>query len=245
MATAIFTSNSKNKKIRGYNGARVCTTYASIKGSCPLDCKLLETKECYALHGNVGLIIRRLDVGVKPEDSLRVAREEAQKIDESFGGGPIPQDGAKGGRDLRLHTAGDCKTNVTAGIIAAAAERWLQRGGGSVWSYTHAYKHVKRESWGPVSIFASVDQPEEGLVVIEDGYAPARYVADFPKSGKPWKEMGVTWIPCPAQTKDDIGCADCRICMQANKLRKQNKGVAFEAHGCKVNKMKERLQEAS
>ena len=44
-------------------------------------------------------------------------------------------------------------------------------------------------------------------------------------------EDGVRWIPCPAQTRDDVTCDSCRLCWDDAKLRAINAGVAFEAHG--------------
>ena len=236
---AILVKDSDNKKIRGYRGARVCITYSSIEATCPRTCKLYKTKECYGMYGRTSLILKRLDAGVTAGDSLQVTKVEAQKITDSFKGGTIPQDGAKGGRDLRLHTVGDTTTNRAAKYLAAAADHWYARGGGRVWTYTHAWQKIDRRSWGSVSVLASVDKPEDVRKARARGYVPAKYVADFPS--KRWKSEGTTWIACPAQVRDNVGCADCRLCMNDQQLRSKRMGIAFEAHGSKGTAMKKRL----
>lgn len=244
MTNAIFVEKSTNHKLGGTwrkNEPRMCTTYTSIKATCPQSCVLYKTGECYAMLGYVGFITRRLDDGVGPRDSYYVALQEAKAIDQSFRGGMIRQDGMKGGRDLRLHTAGDCKTNIAAKIIAGAIDRWKERGGGDVWTYTHAWKKVHRECWGGVSVLASIDKVEDAVMAVNAGYAPARYVARLQNGAKPWKEKGITWIPCKAQTKDS-SCAFCRICMGADKLLDKKMGVVFAAHGCKEGQMVARLE---
>jgi hypothetical protein len=236
---AIFVEKSENRKISG--GFGMSTTYLSIKATCPNSCVLKQTQECYAMcGGHVGMIVRRLDKGVKSNDAIKVAREEAREIRCAFRGGPIPQDGIKGGRDLRGRTSGDSRTNTTAKIFAAAIKNWKNRGGGSAWSYTHAWKDIKRSSWGKhVSILASIDNVKDAKRALREYYAPARYVPEF--KTKAWVENGIRWIPCPAQIKEEVTCATCRLCMNDKKLKKMKAGIAFTAHGNRGLQMKKRL----
>ena len=232
--------------------------------------------------------------------SVDVARAEAAAIDGAFRGGPID------GRPLRLHTVGDCRNRTAARIVGGAVVRWLDRGGGKVWTYTHAGADVPRLAWGPrMSVLASVDTLDQVGKAIAAGYAPARYVADFPTGSKSWSEGGIRWIPCPAQTRgfntDGIkvsttyasiektcpktcklkttrecygmhgrvgmvtrridaethpgailteksgnakikACAQCGLCLDADRLRDRGFGIAFSAHGVKAKSMKRRLE---
>lgn len=236
---AIFVEDSQNAKISQPGAGKVSATYASIRDSCPTGCALRKTRECYAMQGHVALQTRRLEYG-RGTSVLQVAREEARAIDRAFGSGPVPQDGAAGGRDLRLHVSGDCRTNQAARIVSAAAGRLQQRGGGRVWSYTHAFHKVRRASWADVSVLASVDDLSEVRLARRQGYAPARYVGDFPNGPLAWQEAGVRWIPCPAQTKDR-SCVECRLCFDDRALYRRRAGIAFAAHGNKSVSMKRRL----
>jgi hypothetical protein len=83
------------------------------------------------------------------------------------------------GRPLRLHTVGDCRTDEAARIVAAAAERYMDAGGGPVWTYTHAWRLVDRASWGRVSVLASCETPEQVELARARGYATAIVVDEF------------------------------------------------------------------
>ena len=244
MPLAIAVHKSGNEKLaRAGSSAkggigRVSTTYASIETSCPKTCVLYHTGECYAQLGQVGMHVSRLDQVGTPEET---ARAEARALDNLFKGGPVPQDGARGGRDLRLHTSGDARTKRAVSILAAAVERWYERGGGMAWTYTHAWNKVHRLFWNGVSVLGSIDSLNQLSDVRAAMYAPARYVSEFPDHGKSWVEDGIRWIPCPAQLREDIACADCRLCMNADALYERNAGIAFAAHGVRSKMMRKRL----
>lgn len=240
---ALFVANTDNSKIASARGlGKVSTTYVSIEASCPTTCKLRKDKTCYAENGHVGMSVARIEARSQGSGPNDAARDEANCIDAAFKRGPIPMDGARGGRDLRLHTSGDCRTCTAALTVGHAAERWKARGGGDVWTYTHAWKNVHRAVWGAaVSVLASLDRVEDALKAREQGYAPARIVAEH-KSDKAYTEHGVKWIPCPAQTRENIGCADCRLCMHADRLHATGMGIAFAAHGARAGKLKRRLE---
>jgi hypothetical protein len=80
---------------------------------------------------------------------------------------------------MRLHTVGDCRTDEAAKIVAAAAERYMDAGGGPVWTYTHAWRLVDRASWGRVSVLASCETPEQVELARARGYATAIVVDEF------------------------------------------------------------------
>lgn len=205
---------SANEKI-----GKVSTTYLATV-SC-VDCPL-KGAGCYAEHGMVALHKRRLDAAVRARKAspARQAQAEADGIDAL----------KARGQGLRLHTSGDCPTEESARIVADAAERFMARGGGKAWTYTHAWRRVTRKSWGSVSILASVETLADAKRAMRRGWATARVVPTFP-SDKAWHEGGVRWIPCPAQTRDNVTCESCRLCWDDAKLRTIGAGVAFDAHG--------------
>jgi len=63
------------------------------------------------------------------------------------------------------------KTDAAALVVAAAAARYRARGGDPVWTYTHAWRDVARESWGQLSIFASCETAADVVEAGARGYA--------------------------------------------------------------------------
>ncbi len=226
---AILAESSANKKIAGKG--QISATYVATSVSCPTSCAL-RGEGCYAEYGRVGLHVQRLNKqatpGMRPEAA---ARAERRAIRAAFRGGPIPQDGARGGRDLRMHVSGDARTRRAAQILADAAREWKARGGGEVWTYTHGWETVPARDWGPISVLASMEDPKLAKKARRRGYAPAVVVPKH-TSDKAYRLPGsdVEWLPCPQQTRG-IPCSDCRLCMKSKWLRKTNRGIAFEAHG--------------
>lgn len=237
MHGATYVSDSGNSKLNG--SKPIDATYVSIESSCPSSCPL-KSSGCYAQSSFTGITVRRLDTEAKDLSILQVARAEAKAIDQSYKGGNIPK-----GRDLRIHVSGDSRTLAGTRIINKAISRWIKRGGGTAFSYTHAWRHVPRDEWSNVSILASITTIGEVSLARQQGYAPAIVVSDF-KDDKVFtiENSDIKWIPCPAQTKPggkDIGCSDCRLCMKADWLFETNRGIAFAAHGVKKNEIKKRL----
>jgi len=204
---------SENAKI-GFAAA----TYASIEATCPASCRL-RGSGCYAQNGHVALHARRLDSAATP---LQAARHEASLLDAAQGIRGVP---------LRLHVSGDTRTAAAARILAGALLRWRSRGGGSVWTYTHAWRTVPRAAWGSaVSILGSAEDTRHGAAILEAGYAPAVVVDTVPADGRAFERDGVTWIPCPQQTRGRT-CTECRLCFDADALAARRSGIAFAAHG--------------
>jgi hypothetical protein len=125
--------------------------------------------------------------------------------------------------------------------VNAAVGRWKARGGNKAYTYTHAWNKVLRSEWSNVSVLASIDNIDQAALATEQGYACSLVVAEH-KSKKAFKVKGsnITWIPCPSQTMGKT-CEECRICMDADKLFRNNQGVAFAAHGVYKNAIKKRL----
>lgn len=201
---------------------KVAATYVGTN-SCPKSCPL-KGNGCYY---ETGLFTRKINQQLNDASAgmsvNMLAAREAKAIDAT-----LPKD-AKG-RALRLHVGGDARTNGAAMMLAGAADRWLDRNGGPVWTYTHAWRNVDRDSWGRVSVLASGESAHDAQHAWEMGYAPAIVVPKF-ESKKAFKLGDTTLIPCPAQTHDDIKCTDCKLCWNADALQARKAGIAFEAHG--------------
>lgn len=235
-----FVASSDNSKISSKEH-KVSATYTSIQASCPNTCQLRNEGSCYAMGGPVAIIMRKLDKEAENYDVNSVALEELELIKNSFDGKNIPQDGAKGGRDLRIHVFGDATTPFAAQKLGEAADNWVERKGGTVWTYTHAWKDVHRSNWGSnVSILASIDNAEDTQAVYEQGYAPAMIVPEH-DGKKPVLRNGIRYIPCPEQTSG-INCTKCRLCLKADHLYKNKLGIQFAAHGSGTKKIKNRLK---
>lgn len=232
-SSAVYVANSRNAKLSQF-GFGVDSTYSSIKATCPKDCKLRDSG-CYSQTGHTFFTVKRLDENAGKKSAIAVAKEEAKAIDNAWGGKKVPDN-----QLLRLHVSGDCTTDNAAKTVSDAANRWIKRGGKRVWSYTHAWRKVKRESWGNVNVLASMESPKDGMAAIKRGYAPALVVGEF-KNDKAFIAEGIRWIPCPAQTKDNVTCQDCKLCHNVDKLVERNAGIAFAAHGVQKNKAKRHL----
>lgn len=209
-------TTSANKKL-----GVASTTYAP-QVSCPTDCVFLGAG-CYAERGLVRMVGTKYvnDVAEKMEATpIDVAIAEAKAIDEMA---------TVVGRPLRLHTVGDCASDEAAQIVSAAAERYTKRGGGPVWSYSHAWKDVERSSWGDVSIFASCETAEQVKHARERGYATALVVDEF-ASDKLYEVGDVKILPCPAQTRHTT-CSDCRLCFNGVGVHDRGYSIGFAIHG--------------
>lgn len=198
----------------------ISTTYVS-QSSCPNSCAFIDGGGCYAERGPTAIHARRLGRGTE----LEAALAEAQAIDEMI---------TVVGRPLRLHTVGDCSTDEAAQIVAAAARRYMDRGGGVVWTYTHAWRTVKRKSWGDVSVLASCETPQDVKDAKRRGYVAALVVNEH-KQRRRWLNNGLSILPCPSQT-GDVTCNDCRLCGKEDLIRKEGYVIGFAVHGDKATR---------
>lgn len=229
--SATYIQNTKNSKLSKFEHG-IDATYASIKSSCSNACPWFDSG-CYAQSGKVSIVLSRLN---NETTSLQVAKDEAKAIDESWGGGKVPKE-----QVLRLHIAGDCQTNVDAKTLAKSVSSWIKRGGSKAYSYTHSWRKIKKESWGKISILASVESFSDAAKALKKNYAPAIIVSKF-ENKKAFIKNNIKFIPCPAQTFEKITCLDCRLCFDAEKLVLRSSGIAFEAHGISSNKVKNKLK---
>ena len=222
---ALAVATSGNKKI-----GNAATTYAA-QTSCPTSCPFFDGGGCYAENGALGKFVTaplNRAASAVAHDGVDVAKGEGAAIDKMQ---VVPD------QDLRLHTVGDCASDEAARIVAAAAARYHARGGGQVWTYTHAWRDVARESWGEVSVLASCETAADVALAKARGYATQITVEQFASDGRHiageaegQHAAGVDILPCPEQTRG-VSCTDCRLCFDDAKLRGRGYSIAFEKHG--------------
>src|SRR5262249_56953925 len=106
----------------------------------------------------------------------------------------------------------------------------VPRSGKKVWTYTHAWRTVARESWGEsVSVLASVETVRDARAAMAAGYAAAVVVSAFERPTA-YQVDGTTVIPCPEQTRG-ITCRECGLCRDDERLRSAGLVIGFRAHG--------------
>ena len=214
------------------------TTYVS-QASCDATCRLHPANNngetvCYANSDHAGLWTRTVNASTV-FGAMALARNEARAIDTLTGREP-----------LRLHVVGDCATDAAAKAVAAACDRYFARGGGKAYTYTHAWRSVRRDSWGNVSVLASCETADDITAAKARDYATA-VVYGGPMQEKAFvmtDSNGVehTCITCPAQLTAmratlnpdtaRVNCAICpALCRSDANLKKQGISVAFHAHG--------------
>lgn len=220
-------------------------TYAAIEQTCPNSCAFKKKtpggiRPCFADAGFTKKAVRILETEAAGMSADDVAASEAEAIDCTFRNG-VPQDGARGGRDLRIHISGDARTRTAAQALAGAAARWKARGGGSVWTYSHAWRVIPRRDWGDVSVLASVERVEDAVTARMFGYPVAIVVRSHP-SEKMWSPKGfpgIRIVPCPYETRG-VTCSSCRLCLDRD-LVGLNVAIGFAIHGVAKNIGKRRL----
>lgn len=230
---------------RPFVSATDVSIQATCSDSCPFKGAPGADGGCYVDAGFTAIKAERLDDAAWGLTSIEVIAEEARQIQQSFGGKGIPQDGAKGGRDLRLHVGGDAGSAEGARLLAKAARDWKSRGGGSIWTFTHDWKRIPRTAWGEaISVLASVETPREIEVARKRGYPCAIVVEEFPNNEKAFQVSGskANIFPCPAETKG-VTCVECRLCLDRD-LVKANTAIAFRLHGQRGREAREALAQA-
>lgn len=213
-------------------GPYCVSTYASIAATCPDSCRF-KAGGCYAQAGQGHLTVGRLNRSAtrwsKPWTPLEVTFAEAEMLSHLYEGG-VPQDGAKGGRDVRLHVSGEVSCIRGARALAVEASRWGKRGGGVMWTFTHRWRDIPRRSWGEISALASCETSAEVQDARDRGYTPAMTVPRFP-SKKTWTSAGVRFTACPFEAGKSTTCVTCRLCLDADRLHRRGLGIAFAVHG--------------
>ena len=214
----------------------VVATYVSIKATCPDTC-VFKDRGCFAQSGFIKRFAGALDVQAleKKLTAEDVARNEAAALRELFKGGQVPQDGARGGRDLRLHVGGDTGSEEAAKILAEAAEDWKRRGGGAVWTYMHRWREIPSDVWGPISVWASVETFADAAAAKARGYKVSITLPDNAYEGSNRQRLGsFDVIPCPWESRG-VSCVRCRLCFGEAKLSK-DAAIGFTIHAMQFEK---------
>jgi hypothetical protein len=161
---------------------------------------------------------------------VAIATEEAEAIDT-----------LSGARPLRLHVVGDCTSDETAQILATAVKAYKRRGNQSAaWTYSHAWRDIKRKSFGSISVLASCETTEQVKVARAKGYATALVVDRFART-KAYSLDGIKIVPCPQQTGRSKNCLSCKLCWTDARLRETGVTIAFEAHGAQAKSVRKQL----
>lgn len=235
----------------------VASTYLPIEQTCPNTCPLKKRlksassvgkgmRPCYADSGFTGFSVRRLERKARGWSALALAKREAELIDASFDGGPIPEGAPGHPRDLRLHVSGDIVDPMAAALLGAAAGRYRARGGGRVFTYTHSHRKIKRRHWGKhISVLASVETVADAAEALKNGYAPALLVPEHPADGRAYEVFpplgrAMRVVPCPAETRERT-CTECGLCLGDVDLVKLRMVVAFSAHGALSREVTKRI----
>lgn len=218
---------SQNKKV-----GRVAATYLPFR-TCPPSCPLRHGA-CYAMGVlDVCSVVKRIDKATSDLSPDALIQGEAAEILDAC----RESKRAFKKTPLRLHVSGDVIDENSTRTLAYAAQAWTERGGGPVWTYTHRWRSIPRWCWRPaISVWASVDNPKQGVMAFRMGY-PSAIVVPYFEGRKGWDEEGIRWIACPAQTRG-LKCSQCRICWKSSKMLQARRGVAFEAHGGCIGKGK-------
>lgn len=231
-ALALAVPKSGNAK----TGA-IAATYTGTDRTCT-GCPHKGTGSCYYESGfRTRGLNERLNSAARDQKAsrLRIAKAEARAIDGLLTSGKVKH------RPLRIHVGGDAPTPEAARLIAGAARRYSERVEAPAYTYTHAWRDVPRDAWQGVSVLASVETVEDAKLALARGYAPAIIVDHF-DGNRASTVDGIRLIPCPAQTRDDVSCADCKLCMRADTLVANRSAVAFAAHGMQARKTREILR---
>lgn len=202
----------------GKLGKKVSTVHASGH-TCSDLCALKAI--CYREAGNIRFTSTPLDSALN-QDLDGIARDISIKIRR-----------LRGGRHLRLFAGGDAKTPAMAQTIAAATRYFMKRTGMKAWGYTHSHlEGVTRNDWKGVSVLASCETPGKAKQLMSEGWAVA-IVLPFKKhpSKKKYDFHGLSVIPCPNQTHDNISCEDCLLCTRAEMLLENKTAIGFATHG--------------
>ena len=195
------------------------------RDSCPSSCPL-KGNGCYAESGPLLLHWNKVSDGSRGFDLT--AFIDALKT--------LPE-----GSCFRHNQAGDLPHNnglINAHalelIADACAERKLK-----AWTYTHHSVEnmnntvmIKRSNNVGLTVNVSAHSQQHAVDVYRKGM-PAVCIVPKDTQVNTWCNDGVKFVVCPAQTKANKTCAECRLCANANRACI----VAFKAHGTQAKKV--------
>lgn len=221
-------------------GPECVSTYVSIDATCPDSCTF-KGNGCYAQAGQKHRTVGKLDRAGRRFSALEVSEGEAAALGALWQGG-VPQNGRRGGPDLRLHVAGDVSCRRGARALGDAVAALQARGLGTAWTYTHRWREIPRGAWGPILVLASCETVADAREAQRRGYAPALTVEAF-GSSRAWRVApGLRAIPCPFEARGQKPtCVECRLCLDRDLLR-MGAAIVFAVHGSQAEAAKRRLR---
>jgi hypothetical protein len=230
---ATLTVRSANRKLTAAPDLRAISVTRAAQQSCPA-CPFFGNG-CYAEGGPAGIHTSRVNKAAEAAEATpdAIALAEAAAIRANW-----PRDG----RPLRLHEVGDCKTVAAAQAVGAAVAEVQSQGGGPAWTFTHAWADVARSNWGPVSVLASLERPEQAPQAIAQGYPLSAVVPSFSEGVKTWKAAGFRPVPCPQSTGAAEDCASCLLCTRSESLKRGLVVILFAPHGSRSKLVREAVK---
>ena len=199
------------------------------RDSCPSSCPL-KGNGCYAESGPLLLHWNKVSDGSRGFtidgfiDALRTLPEGSCFRHNQAGDLP--------------HLSGFINYKELESITSACAERKL-----IAWTYTHHkvdnshnIEVIQKANRDGLTVNVSAHSQQHAVDVYRKGL-PA--VCIVPKDTKvnTWCNDGVKFVVCPAQTKANKTCAECKLCANANRTCI----VAFKAHGTQAKKVEQTI----
>lgn len=206
-------ARSSNSKI-----GPIATSYRSQE-TCPTDCRFLPANDggCYATGRINGM-------AKKYSSSWSMAQ-----IYNKIKGAPLFRDRVVG--DVMNGDEVDYEYLRVIGVAAKAADV-------PVFSYTHAWANMDRSRIPDNYVMnASTESVSEATRAISLGF-PTVITNDDVREGE--MIAGKRVVTCPAQTRDNVTCATCKLCSKPQRKAL----VRFLVHGIARNKARTAIEKA-
>lgn len=195
------------------------------KDSCPTTCPL-KGNGCYAESGPLLLHWNKVSDGSRSLtidsfiDALRTLPEGSCFRHNQAGDLP--------------HYSGFINHKELEAITNVCAERKL-----TAWTYTHHkvdnshnVEVIQKANKDGLTVNVSAHSQAHAVEVYREGM-PAVCIVPKDTNTNSWCNDGVKFIVCPAQTKANKTCAECKLCANADRPFV----IAFKAHGNSVKKV--------
>lgn len=199
------------------------------RDSCPTSCPL-KGNGCYAESGPLLLHWDKVSNGSRGVDITGFI-DELRTLPE----GSCFRHNQAG--DLP-HLSGFINYKELEAITSACAERKL-----IAWTYTHHkldnshnIEVIQKANRDGLTVNVSAHSQQHAVDVYRKGL-PAVCIVPKDTQVNSWCTDGVKFVVCPAQTKANKTCAECKLCANANRACI----VAFKAHGTQAKKAEQTI----
>lgn len=208
------------------------------KASCPDECPLKGT-DCYARFGPLGIhwekVSKRLRGGNWGLFCNRLRQAKAGTLFRHDQAGDLPKK-----KKRRKDDVDKINANLMRQLVSSAKHL---RG----WTYTHYdvtdphnAKVVKQANEGGFTVNLSANSLTQADEYVRMGIGP---VTTILPEGSPTRgnktPSGLPIVVCPAQTNDDVSCAQCKLC----QVRDRKSIVGFFAHGTAKKRLSAKLRD--